>query len=179
MWRQVSKLERANVVAAFETNDDAEEAILALRMMGYRDGQIGYFSANGEGEMDDQLARYHRFAGAVAGSIIGAIVGWVCARWALVLGQGLDQFGLAMSATVTGAFFFGMLGGMMGLWFKPPKDEASVPTGFAEPYVITVDAGDRWEGAWSVIRQRGGHELETTSTEFTHHSRANPIGVVV
>jgi hypothetical protein len=179
MWHQDTKLERANVVAAFESNDDVEEAILGLRMVGYRDAQIGYYSANGRGEMDDQLARYHRFAGSVVGSIIGAIVGWGCARWALVLGQDLDQFGLAMSAAVTGAFFFGMLGGFMGLWIKPPKDEASVPNGFAEPYVITVDAGDRGEQAWSIIRQHGGHELETVSTDFIQRNRSNPIGAAV
>jgi hypothetical protein len=179
MWHQKNKLDRANVVAGFESNDDVEEAIMGLRNLGYKDVQIGYYSANGQGEMDDQLARYHRFAGSVVGSVIGAIVGWACARWALILGQDLDQFGLAMSAAVTGAFFFGMLGGFMGLWIKQPKDEASVPNGFAEPYVITVDAGDRWEQAWSTIRQHGGHELETASTEFIPHNRASPIGAAV
>jgi hypothetical protein len=179
MRHQDSKLDRANVVAGFESNDDAEGAILALRIAGYKDVQIGCYSANGYGEMEDQLARYHRFAGAVVGTVIGAAAGWVLARWVFVFGQDLDPFGLAVSSAVTGAFFFGMLGGYMGLWLRAPKDEALVPNGFAEPYVITVDAGNTRDQAWSVIHQHGGHELAMVDTLPTRTDLNDRVGVVV
>jgi hypothetical protein len=166
MWHQKSKLDRANVISAFENQDEAEEAILALRMDGYRDRQIGYYFSDGHGEMEDQLARYHRFAGAVVGSFIGAVIGWAFARSVFFLGNDLDQFGLAIISAITGASLFGTLGGFSGLWLKPPQDEASVPNGFAEPYVITVEAGDSWQRAWSMIRQHGGHELPTVPTDL-------------
>jgi len=163
MWHQDSKLGHANVIAGFEVNDDAEEAILALRIMGYRDSQIGFYCANGYGVMEDQLARYHRFAGSVVGGVVGAVIGWAAARWVFnAFGQDLDPFGLALSTSVTAAFYFGMLGGYVGLWLKPPKDKAFIPNGFAEPYVITVDAGNTRDEARSAIRQHGGHELLET-----------------
>jgi|ERR1700722_10800640 len=180
MWHHDSKLNHANVIAGFESNDDAEEAVLGLRMLGYRDAQIGYYSANGYREMDDQLAPYHRFAGSVVGAIIGAAIGWALARWAFyAFNLDLDQFGLVITVAITSATFFGMLGGCSGLWLKPPQDAALVPNGFSEPYVITVDAGETRELAWSMIRKHGGHELLPIVTDLPERARNDGVGVVV
>jgi hypothetical protein len=157
MWHDENKLKHASIIAGFEAQDDAEEAVLGLRMSGFQDTKIGYFFADSEGQMKDQLACYHRFAGSVVGTVAGAVLGWAFARLVLTSGQDLDPVGLAMTSAVTGAFFFGMLGGMMGLWLKSPREEALVPSNFSEPYVVTVNAGDTRD-AWSIIRQHGGHE---------------------
>ena len=39
-----NRLHSADVVAAFENQDDADEALLQLRLAGFRDDQIGYFA---------------------------------------------------------------------------------------------------------------------------------------
>jgi hypothetical protein len=160
MWHNENKLKHASIIAGFEAQDDAEEAVLGLRMIGFRDTKIGYFFADGEGQMKDQLACYHRFAGSVVGTAAGAVIGWAFARLVFAGGQDLDPVGLAMISAVTGAFFFGMLGGMMGLWLRSPREEALVSSNFSEPYVVTVNAGDTRD-AWSIIRQHGGHELRS------------------
>jgi len=160
MWHQENKLKDANVIAGFESQDDAEDAVFALRMIGYQDIEIGYFFADSEGQMKDHLARYHRFPGSVVGTIVGGVIGYLYAHLVYVGGHNLDPYGLAMTSGVTGAFFFGMLGGMMGLWLRSPREEALVPKNFTEPYVVTVKAGTRSENAWTMIRKYGGHELQ-------------------
>lgn len=159
MFHQDNKLRHANVIAGFESQDDAEEAILGLRMAGLPDSRIGYFFASTEGEMEDQLSPYHRFTGSVIGTIVGAVAGWMLARWVIAFGFGIDPFGLAITSAVTGAFFFGMMGGFMGFWFRQPEDEAFVGPSFSEPYVISVDAGVQKEETWTLLRKHGGHEL--------------------
>jgi hypothetical protein len=159
MWHQENKLTEASVISGFESQDDAEDAVLGLRMLGFQDIEIGYFFADSQGQMKDYLARYHRFSGAVVGTVIGAVIGWVCARLVYSAGHDLDPFGLAMSAGVTSAFFFGMLGGLTGLWCWSPREEALVPKNFTEPYVVTVKAGNKRDDVWAMIRKYGGHEL--------------------
>ena len=154
-----SKLESANIVAEFESQDNAEEALLVLRSVGFNDNQIGYYFPSGEGQMTDSIARYHRFAASVVGTIVGAVAGWLLAVWAYSAGQDLDPNGLALTCAISGAFALGTLGGMMGIWISDYKAVARVPDDATETYVMSVNAGDARNEASLILRQHGGHEL--------------------
>jgi hypothetical protein len=164
-----SKLENANVIAEFESQDNAEEALLVLRSVGFKDGQIGYYCPIADGVMTDTLARYHRFAGSVIGTVIGAVIGWALARWAYSAGQDLDPFGLAFTCSVFCAFFLGTVGGMMGLWISDYDANAPIPPEATETYLMSVNAGNARNEASLILRQHGGHELHTQGLKVPAH----------
>src|SRR5215510_7355321 len=57
-----SKLESANVVAAFDNQWDADEAVLGLRLAGFRDDQFGYLARNIRGVVTDYVGRTYVLA---------------------------------------------------------------------------------------------------------------------
>ncbi|HEV3435856.1 MAG TPA: hypothetical protein VG122_00760 [Gemmata sp.] len=161
MWHHSSKLDRANVVAAFNSQDDSDEAVLGLRMAGFRDYRIGYYCAAGKGQMMDRLAHYHRFAASVIGTIIGVGAGLLLARWSYPAMHNLDPVGLMQASTVCGALFLGTAGGLMGMWSARTGPTAPIPQEVPESFMLAVDAGNERNEAWTIIHQHGGHEVRT------------------
>ncbi|MCE9561309.1 MAG: hypothetical protein K8U57_04585 [Planctomycetes bacterium] len=163
MRGRCNKFEQANVVAGFDSQDNAEEAVLALRCMGLDDTQIGYFYPIGNGQLADLLVHYHRFAGAVIGSILGvalgAGIGYLFATWNDLPGQSPDLLGLMATCAACGALFLGTAGGMTGLWTVSPGPVASSPTDTPPPFILAIDAGGAVEQVRRMIRDRGGFEL--------------------
>jgi len=159
MLHHSSKLDRANVVAGFNSQDDSDEAMLALRMAGFRDNRIGYYCATGKGQMMDRLAGYHRFAASAVGTIIGVGAGLLLARWCYPAMHNLDPVGLMQASTVCGALFLGMAGGLMGMWSSRTEPWTPIQQMVPESYLLAVDAGDERNKAWTIIHQHGGHEV--------------------
>jgi len=153
-------LEQANVAAGFDNQDDADEALLRLRIAGFRDGRIGYYYPAARGRMTDLLARHHHFAGAVIGAIVGAVLGaWgalLLARWD-ALDWGVDPIGLATTCGVFGALFLGTVGGMIEL--RTGVAGTFTPDGPTPSFVLAVDAGDRADQARSILREYGGFDV--------------------
>ena len=166
------KLERANVVAGFNNQDDAEEALLALRLSGFKDKRIGYFYPAGPGRMADLLARYHRFAATILWGGAGLAAGWgvglLLERW-FTQGLGPDPVGLAETCAIFGLLFFGTAGGMMGLWVVSPGTYARTSGGPTPPFLMAIDARDGRDRAWVILRRHGGFEHRPHGTSPLVH----------
>jgi hypothetical protein len=162
MRHHTSKLENANVVVAFPIQDEAEEALLDLRSVGFRDSQIGYYFSVGKGLMRDTLANYHRVAATVIWGIIGTAAGLALAWGVYLAGFDADWFGLSVTCGTFGFLLVGMLGGMVGLTRPGADSYALAPEGQPPYYIMTVNAGDKRGQVLRMMEQRGGHELEPT-----------------
>jgi hypothetical protein len=159
-----AKLEAANVVAAFDNQDDADEAVLGLRLAGFRDDQFGFLARNIRGVVTDYVGRTYTLAGTVIGIIVGAALGVWAARnvmngIATPLGPALfpGEMGIYITNIVGGALLVAMVGAMCGwgVWRSEAAHVGSeVDTG---GFVIAVNAGDRKDAAWAVIRRHGGY----------------------
>jgi hypothetical protein len=159
MENHESKLESSNVVVGFESQDDAESALLGLRIAGFSDSRIGYYYQAGRGVMSDLLVRDHRFSAAILGGVIGGVLGWFLTRLDVWAGQNLDPFGLMITGTVFGALFLGMAGGMIGMWTQWNRAKAPDPAGATEPFVLSVDAGTAQGRALRILHEHGGHDI--------------------
>jgi hypothetical protein len=171
MRPRCTKFEQANVVAGFDSQDNAEEAVLLLRGMGLKDRQIGYFYPIGNGQMADLLVQYHRLAATVIGGILGIVlgggIGYLMATWNYPSGQSPDMVGLVATCAMCGAFFLGTAGGMNGLWTVSPGAVAPAPINAPPPFVLAVDAGGAAEQARTMMRQHGGYELRSQASDAT------------
>jgi len=150
------------VVVAFNNQDDADEAVLQLRLAGFRDTQIGFTGRLPNGRGVDLLERDHSFAGAVLGSIIGAALGVALTpalAWLLAPATGAhDTFGLGVTSAVCGAMFGGFVGGWIGMGMHRRGVEAPVPGAADGPFILAVSAGDARNQAWEIMH-RHGHDL--------------------
>ncbi|MDY3560923.1 hypothetical protein R5W23_002172 [Gemmata sp. JC673] len=164
MWGHNSTSCRADVVAAFDNQGDADEALLRLRLAGFRDKQIGYTGRLHNGHTTDMLERSHTFAGAVLGSIIGAAIGVALTpllnRVLSPLNGPHDLFGLGVTAGVCGAMLVGFFGGWIGMSMHRRGTEAPATDREDGPFVMAVSAGDARPRAWEILHQHG-HDLHS------------------
>jgi hypothetical protein len=170
MSQHGSKLEKANVVAGFDSQADADGAVHALRSHGLSDSRIGYYARGEAGQLIDLIARRHRFAGAVVGGVIGLLLGaglgWLLAQFGAHDAHGVDPRGMAATLGAIGALFGGAAFGAAGLWTSQPGPVAHGHA--ATPFVIAADAGDDREAVRALLHLRGGHELQSLAA--THHA---------
>ena len=151
----------ANVVATFDSQFDADEAILELRLIGFRDRQIGYFTHSPNGELTDLLERNYWIAGATIGAVAGAALGVWLARaitqWESQYLRGLDPLGLLITCVTFGMLLVGTIGGLMGeAIFRRTVIAPNV--GRTEgPLVVAVRSAEENGRAVEVLRRRGGH----------------------
>src|SRR5579871_3223609 len=76
--RAHDKLGEADAVAVFDDQDSAEGAVLGLRLAGFADDQIGYYTRNHIGLVIDFLGRTYVGLGTLLGVVFGAAFGlWV------------------------------------------------------------------------------------------------------
>ena len=154
MTHHEDKLRRATVVAGFDDQSLADEALLELRAAGVPDRRIGYFCQDRGGPMVDLLTNHHRFAAAVVWGLIGGALGvGVVYGLHLLHAAGPDPVGLATILGICGALFLGTLGGLSGV-----GADNEAPPSLDDPYILTVEtrAADR---VWEIMHRRGGHEL--------------------
>jgi hypothetical protein len=164
MRRDHNKLKHANAIAAFYIQDEADEALLGLRSVGFRDSQIGYYAPTGAGEIRDFLTPYYRFFSALVWGCLGTACGVLIAGFLIKAGVNLDPWGLAVTSGVFGALFIGLIGGMMGMRSPEPGTFALEPRGVPESYFLAVDAGPARDKALAILRQHGGEEMEPLTT---------------
>jgi len=158
------KLDHANVVAVFETQDHAEDAVLGLRVGGFPDARVGYFARNQEGLVTDYVWKGWTVLGTVIGVVVGVVLGAWCGQ--VALSTGATPFapafmpgdsGVILTWAICGAVLLGCTGAMVG-WGVPRGDAVHYGDEMKSGrYVVTVDAGDRRDEAWAVLRMHGGH----------------------
>lgn len=167
--RANSRSRDANVVATFDSQYDADEAILELRLAGFRDNRIGYFTHAPDGTLTDLLERNHWLTGAALGAIAGAAIGVGVSRIAPALG--LDPLGLLITCAVFGMLFIGTIGGLVGEAI-PRRRVAAPHIGPTDgPLVVAVNAGADNAQAAEVLRHREGHVTVGGSAPATSHAQ--------
>lgn len=156
-----NKFAEATVMAGFNSQFEAEDALLGLRMAGFRDNQIGYYCLTRDGDMVDYLANYHRVAAAIIWGLVGVAGGLVFAWLVYAGGSGLyqDLGGLCLTSGTIGALLMGMLGGYAGLNRPAAGTYITLPDGLAEPYVLAVDAPQPQPWMWDILLKHGGHKV--------------------
>jgi hypothetical protein len=157
-----SREERPNVVAVFDSQEDSDEALLELRLAGFRDSRIGYYSQSPTEGRTNLLDRNYWMLGATLGAVAGAAFGvWLARaidRDNPIFG-GLDTFGLTTTCAVCGMLFLGFVGALVGAGI-PRRTVVAPETGSeTSPFVLAVNAGDAQELARTALRRHGGHEL--------------------
>ncbi len=154
------------MIATFENQDDADDAVYRLRLAGFRDRQIGYTGRLPNGHTTDLLERDRSFGGAVVGGLVGCVlgVGLVPALvWLMTPPSGAsDLFGLAVTCGVFGALFLSFLGGWIGMGI-PRRGVIAPATGSTDPFVIAVTAGAAHDRATEIVHEFGGHDLPVAS----------------
>lgn len=168
----LNRLHNADVVAVFENQDDADEALLQLRLAGFRDDHIGYFSWHPTVGLTNLLDCDYGAAGSVLGGILGALLGvglamLLDARYAAVTGAS-DLLGLAITCGTFGSLFIGFLGWWVGASIPANGVEAPAVDPTVGPFIMMVAVGNihddpsaqaAHDRAWDVLQRNGGHEL--------------------
>jgi hypothetical protein len=156
-------LYRADVVAAFENQDDADEAVLQLRLAGLSDNRIGYYVQDPAHGLTDLIAHDRRVVGALVGGILGTVLGvWAGYVWNLeaVMGHALrDNFGATVTLGTCGALFLGVVGWWLGTGVERRSVRAPAVDPKVGAFILAVSAGALRDRAWALIRQHGGHEV--------------------
>ena len=162
--------EHHTVVGIFETPQNAQQAVMELKAMGFTQDEIGVLSRNKSGDVvgkntagDPSNVAEGAAAGAAAGAGIGALWGLgVLAGVIPGIGPAIvgGTLGILLSSAAAGAAAAGIAGALMGAGV--PEDEAAF---FEEEFkrgrtLITVRAGKRAEASQQLIQRHGGHIRE-------------------
>jgi len=151
------------VIAVFESQDDADEAVLQLRLSGFRDKQIGYFAQHPTRGFTDLLEHDREFSGSVIGGIIGGFLGvgaaYLLNDWFTRATGASDIFGLAITLAAFGALFVGFIGWCVGATIARRAVDTPAVDPAVGPFILAVSAGDASDLAWHAIHHHGGHEL--------------------
>jgi len=160
-----AKLGSADVVAAFDSQMDADAAVLGLRLAGFGDDQIGYLVRNPAGRLIDLVGRTPIVAGAVVGAVLVAFLGLLVA-WSITDGRptsihgptGHDDPTAYVAGAVVGVIVGVVLGALCGRGGTGGEEVHTGPEVGPGRFVVTVHAADRRDRALEVIRHSGGHE---------------------
>jgi hypothetical protein len=155
-------LHSADVVAVFDNQDDVDEAILRLRVNGFKDHQIGYFMWHPTAGLVDLYDRSFAGVGVVVGSVVGGVLGavaaWYLNQWSMVAANVNDIVGLMATCATFGAMFGGFIGWAIGVEIHRRGVDAPYVDPRAGAFVLAVHAGDARDRAWAILHDYGGHE---------------------
>jgi hypothetical protein len=162
--RHADKLANANVVGAFDTQEEADDAVYELRLAGFGNDRVAEVTRETRGAMTDFAAKSYAGVGAVLGAVLGAAfglyVGWVVAEGRSVhLGPAL--FGTLEGTLIANVVCWAVLGGITGAfcgWGVPKPVLPAGPDVHPGEFLVEVAAGDRKDEAGAILRRRGGHE---------------------
>jgi len=174
MPNRKKKIDRATVVGVFATRSEAEAALRDLRAAGFKDDQIGMVARNAKGEMVNESGETYAEEGAAAGAIAGAGIGTlvglgVIAGMVPVIGPAIvaGTLGTILTNAVGGAAVAGLAGALIG--WGIPEDEASYYEGEVKAgrFLVTVDAKDRKDEAWTILHRHGAYNKSTAPATVT------------
>jgi hypothetical protein len=142
----------------FDTHEDAERAVDALRHAGFRDGQIGLVT---RGDVISSEAGQGAVTGAVGGAAAGMLAGLAAAAGLLSpIGPVIAGGALAglLATTAAGAALGGVAGllGRMGFPEEHARYYESELAGGRT--LVTVNAAGRFDEATAVLRRCGARD---------------------
>jgi hypothetical protein len=152
----------ADVIAVFDNQDDVDEAILQLRLNGFKDRDIGCFVMHPTAGVIDLTDRSYAGMGVVLGTIVGAALGlgWALYLngWSIASHDVNDFFGLIATCVTCAALTAASIGWWIGVEVHRTGVVAPRVDPRAGAYVLAVHTGAP-ERAWALIHDKGGHEL--------------------
>lgn len=156
---------RSTVVGVFDNRAQAERAIGELRAAGFRDDQIGMAMRNHEAtgtlaHDEGGNAGGGAVTGAVAGGVLGALAALLIPGVGPVLALG-TLGGTVLAGAAAGAGLGAIAGALIGAGV--PEDEATYYEGEFQQgrAIVTVQAGQRYAEAQSILRRLGAYDVET------------------
>jgi len=157
--------QRSTVVGVFPERAHAEQALIELHNLGFKDEQIGYVL--NEKDTGGTISGKKPGEGAILGAAGGGVAGGLLGAGAslLIPGIGPAIAGGVLAATLGGLVAGGILGGITGALVKlgVPEEEASYYQSEFEAGrpIITVEAPGRQQQVLDVFRRYGAHDAST------------------
>ena len=171
MSAQVSGAPQADVVAAFDDQTSANDAIYHLRLAGFGDDRIACYSRPPGLGLTEAFNRDFAFAGVIVGGVVGVALGELLAplvnQWSLATRDVDESFGLSAVMTIVLALACGAIGWSLGLRCRRPAVTAPAVDSAAAPFVLAVAAGADRDRVWSIIRRTGGRDVAAPAP--AHH----------
>lgn len=164
----------STAVGVFTNRVQAEDAIAELRRAGFRDNQIGLVARTDGGDLqrtdgagEETMAGEGAVAGAVAGAGIGGLVGLgVLSGVIPIVGPAIvaGTLGTILTNALGGAAIAGIVGALIG--FGIPEEDARYYESEVKGgrFLVTVDAGTRYNEAWSILDRFGAYNRSTAPT---------------
>ena len=153
---------QADVVAVFDNQTAANEAIYHLRLAGFNDDRIACYSRPPGQGLTDWFNRDYAFVGAIAGGAVGAALGQLLAplvnQWSGAARNVTDPFGLLAAMTIITALVLGLIGWGLGVGCRRAAVTAPAVDSAPAPFVLAVVAGADRDRVWSIIRHAGGRD---------------------
>ena len=163
-------MQQADVVAVFDNQTAANDAIYQLRLAGFGDDRLACYSRPPGLGLTDWFNRDYAFVGAAVGGVVGVVLGQLLAplvnQWSNAARNISDPFGLLAAMTIIPALACGAIGWALGLRCQRPTVTAPQVDSSTAPFVLAVVAGTERDHAWSIIRDAGGRD---PATPAAHH----------
>jgi uncharacterized protein (TIGR02271 family) len=163
--------ERTTVVGVFHEQDDARDAIEALKDDGFAADSISVLSPDKRttesmAEETGTHAGSGAATGLVAGGVLGGVGGWLVGIGALAI-PGVGPFiaagalATALGGAAIGAGVGAIAGALIGMGV--PKEEADYYEGEVKSgrTLVTVRSNGRYDDAQRILRQHGAYDIET------------------
>jgi len=166
----------STTAGVFNSREEAERAIAALKAAGYRDNQIGLVARDSRGKTTRTDGSGNTFAeeGAAIGAGVGAAAGVALGAGIMtgvipVIGPilAIGPIAALLLDAAGGAAVGGVAGALIG-WGLPEEDaryyEGEVKAG---RYLVTVECGygdDARDIVGDIVRQHGGYTRATAAT---------------
>lgn len=158
----------ADVVAVFDSQLDADQAVLQLYIQGFTDKQIGCFTWNPFSGLTNLIDRSYAFSGSVIGGIVGAALGvglaFVLNIWSDHFRNLQDFLGLGLTAATFLCLFGGLIGWGIGVGIYHAGVEMPAVDPTVGPFILAVHTeAENRELASTIIHRCGGTDVPASA----------------
>jgi hypothetical protein len=167
-----TKTQRSTVVGVFPSHDEAARAVTELKRVGFKDDEISLVGKNKDGKVKAEGNK--AATGAATGAAVGAGAAALTSLGITfgvipVIGPilAVGPLAAALLSAAGGAAAGGLAGGLVGLGL--PEHEAEYYEGEVKTgrFLVTVNAGPRYNEAWGILQRLGAYNHDTASTART------------
>lgn len=152
-----------SVIGVFNSRDNAERAVNALRTQGFTTEEINIISKNKQNRQEDEYYEDDIADGALTGGTLGGIGGLLLGAGALAIpGIGPIVAAGPIAAALSGAVAGGITGGLID-WGIPAEAGRRYEREVAQGGILAIIRSDAAKAnqAAQVLRQNGAKDVET------------------